>query len=146
MTFKASSYHYQCDIKMSISQNGPTGSSANGVSNGESSSETASMNINTFKPLLSKLLQRPQEFTTEEMRLALLHIVTGKASHAQMGSFLASLKFSDVWRKPDMVQTLVKVLSELSGNIKVGGEGHICDWTLTGESRMSVSNLPSSLE
>lgn len=37
-----------------------------------------------------------------------------------------------------MVQVQVQVFSELSGNIKVGGEGHICDWTLTGESRLSV--------
>lgn len=96
------------------------------------------MDINTFKPLLSKLLQRPQEFTADDMRSALIHVVTGAASHAQMGSFLASLRVSDVWRKPDMVQVQAQVFSELSGNIKVGGEGHICDWTLTGESRLSV--------
>lgn len=128
---------------MSISQNGqPNGQSslpAAGSGTGSSASSTSSnMDINTFKPLLSKLLQRPQEFTAEDMRSALIHVVTGAASHAQMGSFLASLRVSDVWRKPDMVQVQAQVFSELSGNIKVGGEGHICDWTLTGESRLSV--------
>lgn len=122
---------------MSITQNGPASGSASLSANGSGSSE-ASMSTNTFKPLLSKLLQRPQEFTPEDMRKALMHVVTGAASHAQMGSFLASLRVSDVWRKPDMVQVQVQVFSELSGNIKVGGEGHICDWTLTGESRLSV--------
>lgn len=126
---------------MSIDQNGqPNGlSSLSGGANASSSTSTSqSMNINTFKPLLSKLLQKPADFTPEDMRQALIHVVTGAASHAQMGSFLASLRVSDVWRKPDMVQVQAQVFSELSGNIKVGGEGHICDWTLTGESRLSV--------
>lgn len=105
------------------------------------SSEVAAMNLNTFKPLLSKLLQRPQDYTTEDMRLALIHVVSGSTTHAQMGSFLASLRVTDIWRKPDMVQVLVKVLDDLGGAIKVGGEGYICDWTLTGESRLSVSTL-----
>lgn len=130
--------------KMSITQNGQSNgqsSLSTAASAGSQESSTSSnMNVNTFKPLLSKLLQRPEEFTPEDMREALIHVVTGSASHAQMGSFLASLRVSDVWRKPDMVQVQVQVFSELSGNIKVGGEGHICDWTLTGESRLSVGS------
>lgn len=135
-------------VEMSITQNsqaddGSTGLPKNGTSNSSTSAATSSstMNINTFKPLLSKLLKNPEQFTPEEMRQALIHVVTGSASHSQMGSFLACLKVNDLWRQPDMVQIQVKVFSELSGNIKVGGEGHICDWTLTGESRLSVSGL-----
>ncbi|CAD6569626.1 MAG: anthranilate phosphoribosyltransferase [Cyphobasidiales sp. Tagirdzhanova-0007] len=103
--------------------------------------------VATFKPLLSKLLQRPESFTPADLRLALLHFASRQISSAQTGSFLASLKVTNVWRKPELVQVLVGFMQDLSGSVKVGASGNICDWTFTGESGLSVINvaLPAAI-
>lgn len=106
----------------------------NGHLNGE-----VPYSINTFKPLLSKLLRQPDSFSPSDLQEALLHLASGKVSHAQTGSFLASLKVTNVWRRPQLVQVLVKFMKDLSGNVNVGTEGNICDWTFTGESGLTVS-------
>lgn len=113
--------------------NGSASSAANGHHPPASEFSVAS-----FKPLLSKLLQQPANYTPQDLRSALHHLASGQISHAQTGSFLAALKVTQVWRKPEMVQTLVEVMHGLSGRVKVGGEGHVCDWTFTGESGLSV--------
>jgi len=102
---------------------------------------TEEYSIVTFKPLLSKLLLRPQTFTPEDLRLSLQHLASGQISNAQTGSFLAALRSNDVWREPEMVEVIVKVMKELSGNVDVGGSGNVCDWTMTGESALSVLNI-----
>lgn len=98
----------------------------------------ADMSVTSFKPLLSKLLQHPDNYTPDDLRLALHHLASGQISHAQTGSFLAALKVTEVWRKPELVQVLVEVMHGLSGRVKVGKEGQVCDWTFTGESALSV--------
>lgn len=103
--------------------------------------EPSEYSVNSFKPLLSKLLLRPQEFTPSDLRLALQHLASGQISNAQTGSFLASLRINNVWREPEMVEVVVKVMKELSGNVDVGGSGNVCDWTMTGESALSVSTV-----
>jgi anthranilate phosphoribosyltransferase len=97
--------------------------------------------VNSFKPILSKLLKQPDAFSPDDLKLALVHIASGKISHAQTGSFLATLKVTDVWRKPQLVQVLVQELNGLAGSVSVGSQGNICDWTFTGESGLSVSYL-----
>lgn len=111
------------------------------MQNGTSSS-TEPYSINSFKPLLSKLLRNPPEFTPQDLRLALLHLASGQISHAQTGSFLAALRLAKVVDTDrEMVSAVVDVLTELSGSVKVGGEGQVCDWTMTGNSALSVSIL-----
>lgn len=94
--------------------------------------------IQSFKPLLSKLLKDPDTYTPQDMRLALEHLASGQIAHAQSGSFLATLKVTEVWRRPEMIEVLVRTMDQLSGKVKVGGHGHVCDWTWTGESALSV--------
>ena len=104
--------------------------------------DTASQySINSFKPLLSKLLNKPADFTPDDYRLALLHQVSGQISAAQVGSFLASLRATGVWNKPEMVHVLVEVMKDISGEIPIEGAGRLCDWTMTGESGHNVSSL-----
>lgn len=119
----------------------------NGHANGLGNGEPSELSVNTFKPLLSKLLSRPQEFSPEDLRLSLLHVASGNVAHAQTGSFLAALRMVDNWRKPENVHIIVEVLSDLCGKVQVGGEGNICDWTLTGDSALSVINvaLPAAI-
>lgn len=97
--------------------------------------------VNSFKPLISKLLGRPDSFTPSDLRLALFHLIHGEVSQAQTGSFLASLRATEVWCKPGMVHVLVEVMRDLSGNVRLAGEGNICDWTMTGDSALSVRTL-----
>ena len=122
-------------------------SHGNGQINGHSDEPAAApapaaeYTIQTFKPLLAKLLQRPSEYTPADLRAALEHLASGHISHAQTGSFLAGLKVTEVWRRPDLVEIIVRFMNHLSGKVKVGAKGHVCDLTWTGESALSVINV-----
>lgn len=95
--------------------------------------------VSSFKPLLSKLLNSPSTFTPDDLRSALLHIASNQTSHAQTGSFLATLKIRNVVEEnPEMIAVLVRTLTELSGKVDIGAEGQVCDLTWTGGSAMSV--------
>lgn len=106
----------------------------------------SSYSVNSFKPLLSKLLSRPADFSNDDLRQAILHVASGLISHAQTGSFLAAMRASNILdADPAKVAVLVDVLTQLSGHVKVGGEGQVCDWTMTGGSAMSVRSAIHSV-
>jgi anthranilate phosphoribosyltransferase len=69
--------------------------------------------IDTFKPLLRKLVETPEYFTSEDLKLALNHLFTPDAIHpAQIGSFLTALHVERIERRPESLAAAAAVLRE----------------------------------
>jgi anthranilate phosphoribosyltransferase len=67
----------------------------------------------TFKPLLKKLVQTPEYFSSNDLRVALDHLFTPNALHpAQIGAFLTALHVHRVERRPDYLAAAADVLRE----------------------------------
>lgn len=94
---------------------------------------------NSFKPLLNKLVQTPEYFSPNDLKLALHHLFTPDALHpAQIGAFLTALHINRVERRPESLAAAASVLREKSlkatvqdvdGDFVVdivgtGGDGH----------------------
>jgi hypothetical protein len=67
----------------------------------------------SFKPLLDKLVQTPEYFAPDDLKLALNHLFTPDAVlPAQIGAFLAALHIHRVERRPDSLAAAAAVLRE----------------------------------
>ncbi|KAI0783470.1 glycosyl transferase [Abortiporus biennis] len=71
----------------------------------------ATYSPDTFKPLLGKLVQTPEYFTPEDVRVALEHIFTPDAVlPGQIGAFLTALHVNRVERRPESLAAAADVL------------------------------------
>lgn len=67
----------------------------------------------SFKPLLDKLVQTPEYFAPDDLKLALKHIFTPDAVlPTQIGAFLAALHIHRVERRPESLAAAAAVLRE----------------------------------
>lgn len=69
--------------------------------------------METFKPLLRKLVDTPEYFSPDDLKLALNHLFTPNAIHpAQIGSFLTALHVERIERRPDSLAAAAALLRE----------------------------------
>nr|UDP83120.1 anthranilate phosphoribosyltransferase [Cyathus bulleri]UDP83138.1 anthranilate phosphoribosyltransferase [Cyathus bulleri] len=67
----------------------------------------------TFKHLLNKLVQTPEYFSPNDLKLALNHLFTPDVVYpAQIGAFLTALHINRVERRPDSLAAAASVLRE----------------------------------
>ncbi|KAJ6621389.1 glycosyl transferase family, a/b domain-containing protein [Mycena sp. CBHHK59/15] len=69
----------------------------------------------SFKPLLDRLVQTPEYFTADDLKLALNHLFSPDGvSPVQIGAFLTALHIHRVERRPDSLAAAAAVLRERS--------------------------------
>ena len=67
----------------------------------------------SFKPLLKRLVETPEYFSPDDLKLALNHLFTPDAVHpTQIGSFLTALHIHRVERRPESLAAAASVLRE----------------------------------
>lgn len=67
----------------------------------------------TFRPLLNKLVQTPEYFTPDDLKLSLNHLFTPDTLlPAQIGAFLTALHIHRVERRPESLVAAAEVLRE----------------------------------
>lgn len=77
--------------------------------------EPKEYSIQTFRPLLNKLVERPEYFSPDDLKEALNHLFIPNALHpAQIGAFLTALHIHRIERRPDFLATAASVLRNLS--------------------------------
>jgi anthranilate phosphoribosyltransferase len=65
----------------------------------------------SFKPLLRRLVETPEYFSSDDLKLALNHLFTPNAIHpAQIGAFLTALHVERIERRPDSLAAAAEVL------------------------------------
>jgi len=65
----------------------------------------------SFKPLLRKLVETPEYFSSDDLKLALNHLFTPNAIHpAQIGAFLTALHVGRIERRPESLAAAAEVL------------------------------------
>jgi len=75
----------------------------------------ASYTPTSFKPLLDRLVQTPEYFTADDLKLALNHLFSPDAvSPVQIGAFLTALHIHRVERRPDSLAAAAAVLRDRS--------------------------------
>ncbi|KAJ7043526.1 glycosyl transferase family, a/b domain-containing protein [Mycena alexandri] len=80
----------------------------------------ASPTLESFKSLLDRLVQKPEYFTADDLKLALNHLFTPEAvSPVQIGAFLTALHIHRVERRPDSLAAAAAVLRDRSLKAKV---------------------------
>ena len=71
------------------------------------------MSSDSFKPLLHKLVDTPEYFGPDDLKLSLNHLFTPDAVHpAQIGSFLTALHVGRIERRPESLAAAAEVLRE----------------------------------
>lgn len=67
----------------------------------------------SFKPLLDKLVQTPEDFALDDLKLALTHLFTPDAVlPAQIGAFLAALHIHRGERRPESLAVAASILRD----------------------------------
>lgn len=69
----------------------------------------------SFKPLLKRLVETPEYFTSDDLRVALNHLFTPNTLLAeQIGAFLTALHLHRVERRPESLAAAAAILRERS--------------------------------
>ncbi|OXC68514.1 anthranilate phosphoribosyltransferase [Cryptococcus neoformans] len=71
----------------------------------------------TFKVILKKLVQSPEEFTSEDCAECFRHLCVEGASEAQAGAFLTALTLSGLDASPDIVAACASVLRQYAVSV-----------------------------
>ncbi|KAF9013548.1 anthranilate phosphoribosyltransferase, TrpD [Cyathus striatus] len=101
----------------------------------------------TFKPLLNKLVQTPEYFSPDDLKLALNHLFTPDAVHpAQIGAFLAALHINRVERRPESLAAAASVLREraLKAEVLDRDEDFVVDIVGTGGDGYNLFNVSTA--
>lgn len=89
----------------------------------------ADYSANSFKPLLNKLVQTPEYFSPDDLKLALEHVFTPDILFpSQIGAFLTALHIHRVERRPESLAAAAAVLRERA--IKAAVEGAETDFVV----------------
>lgn len=69
----------------------------------------------SFKPLLKKLVETPEYFSSNDLQIALSHLFTPNTLSAeQIGAFLTALHLHRVERRPESLAAAASILRERS--------------------------------
>ncbi|TFK27637.1 anthranilate phosphoribosyltransferase, TrpD [Coprinopsis marcescibilis] len=67
----------------------------------------------TFRPLLKRLVETPEYFSSDDLKLALNHLFTPDVLHpSQIGAFLTALHIHRIERRPEYLTAAASVLRE----------------------------------
>lgn len=100
-----------------------------------------------FKPLLKKLVQTPEYFTSDDLRDALNILFTPDAvSPVQIGAFLTALHVSRVERRPDSLAAAANVLREraLKAAVEDADKDFVVDIVGTGGDGHNTFNVSTT--
>jgi anthranilate phosphoribosyltransferase len=104
-------------------------------------------NPETFKPLLQKLITRPQDFSIEDTRAAIEHIAQSDgALPAQIGSFLTALHLSGKDAQPETISACAQVMRAHSIPVYLEGarEDFVVDIVGTGGDGHNTFNVSTA--
>ena len=100
----------------------------------------------SFKPLLNRLVQTPEYFSPNDLKVALDHLFTPKAlDPAQIGAFLTALHVHRVERRPDYLAVAADVLREraLQADVQDAGD-FVVDIVGTGGDGYNLFNVSTT--
>ncbi|ESK83893.1 anthranilate phosphoribosyltransferase [Moniliophthora roreri MCA 2997] len=81
---------------------------------------TATFTAGSFKPLLKTLVEKPEYFTSDDLKIALDHVFTpGTLPPEHIGAFLTALHLQRVERRPESLAAAASVLRSRSLKAKV---------------------------
>ncbi|KAG8951034.1 anthranilate phosphoribosyltransferase [Tulasnella sp. 424] len=102
----------------------------------------------SFKPLLQKLIDRPDEFTAQETRLSFHHLAQkefGGATPVQIGAFLMALKYSGKAHDDIIISAAAEVMRSYAIGIQLeGSEDFVVDIVGTGGDGYNTFNVSTS--
>ncbi|EPQ54891.1 anthranilate phosphoribosyltransferase [Gloeophyllum trabeum ATCC 11539] len=101
----------------------------------------------SFKPLLKRLVETPEYFTPEDLKLALNHIFTPDAVHpAQIGAFLSGLHIHRIERRPESLAAAAEVLREraLKAAVEDADKDFVVDIVGTGGDGHNTFNVSTT--
>uniref|UniRef100_A0A0W0F6H8 Anthranilate phosphoribosyltransferase n=1 Tax=Moniliophthora roreri TaxID=221103 RepID=A0A0W0F6H8_MONRR len=82
---------------------------------------TATFTAGSFKPLLKTLVEKPEYFTSDDLKIALDHVFTpGTLPPEHIGAFLTALHLQRVERRPESLAAAASVLRSRSLKAKHG--------------------------
>ncbi|ESK92849.1 anthranilate phosphoribosyltransferase [Moniliophthora roreri MCA 2997] len=108
------------------------------------------MVVNTsqsFKPLLKKLVETPEYFTSDDLKLALHHLFTpGTLAPEHIGAFLTALHIHRVERRPESLAAAAAVLRDrsLKAEVQDAGADFIVDIVGTGGDGYNLFNVSTT--
>ncbi|KAF8627384.1 hypothetical protein AX17_006199 [Amanita inopinata Kibby_2008] len=101
----------------------------------------------TFLPLLKKLVQTPEYFTPNDLKLALDHLFIPNILHqAQVGAFLTALHIHRLERRPEFLAAAASVLREraLTAAVQNSEEDFVVDIVGTGGDGHNLFNVSTA--
>ncbi|KAG5730480.1 Anthranilate phosphoribosyltransferase, partial [Termitomyces sp. T112] len=101
----------------------------------------------SFKPLLSRLVQTPEYFTADDLQAALNHLFTPDILQpSQIGAFLTALHVHRVERRPESLAAAAQVLREraLKAYVKNAQDDFIVDIVGTGGDGYNLFNVSTT--
>lgn len=105
------------------------------------------LSASSFKPLLKKLVQTPEYFNTDDLRLALAHIFAPDIlPPAQVGAFLTALHIHRVERRPESLAAAAEVLRgrSLKAIIENSDQESVVDIVGTGGDGHNLFNVSTT--
>ncbi|KAL0578149.1 anthranilate phosphoribosyltransferase [Marasmius crinis-equi] len=109
--------------------------------------ETSPCSQQSFKPLLKKLVETPEYFTSSDLRTALVHVFTpGLLSPEHIGAFLTALHIHRVERRPESLAAAASILREraLKANVIDGDKDFVVDMVGTGGDGYNLFNVSTT--
>lgn len=107
----------------------------------------AEYSVQTFRPLLNKLVQTPEYFGPQDLKDALNHLFTPDILHpAQIGAFLTALHIHRVERRPESLAAAACVLRQraLKAAVQDVGEDFVVDIVGTGGDGYNLFNVSTT--
>ncbi len=108
---------------------------------------TKEYSVDTFRPLLARLVQTPEYFSPDDLKEALKHIFTPDILHpAQIGALLTALHIHRVERRPESLSAAAAVLREraLTAAIENINEDFVVDIVGTGGDGYNLFNVSTT--
>ncbi|KAF9474033.1 anthranilate phosphoribosyltransferase, TrpD [Pholiota conissans] len=107
----------------------------------------ADYTIESFRPLLNKLVQTPEYFTPEDLKEALNHLFTPAVLQpSQIGAFLTALHIHRVERRPESLAAAASVLREraLKADVQDADGDFVVDIVGTGGDGYNLFNVSTT--
>lgn len=113
----------------------------------KTTTNASEMTLESFKPLLNKLVQTPEYFSADDLKVALNHLFTPDALHpAQIGAFLTALHVNRVERRPESLAAAASVLREraLEATVQNAENDFVVDIVGTGGDGYNLFNVSTA--
>ncbi|KAF9259085.1 anthranilate phosphoribosyltransferase [Marasmius fiardii PR-910] len=105
------------------------------------------MDSQSFKPLLKTLVETPEYFTADDLKLALNHLFTpGLIPPEQIGAFMTALHLHRVERRPESLVAAAAVLRDraLKAEVLDAGDDLVVDIVGTGGDGFNLFNVSTA--